>query len=151
MEESLHIREELCGPDSSKPPKVCTIWRCCGSRISISAPPAICRRAWRFVRAYLGPQDPDTIRTKFNLAWLAVTNGHSTTAEKQAAVPPMEEVLHFDPRENTSPNRYGFALIGLAMLRYDVESKPMHAAALVAEANRVLTENGDSESAPARR
>ena len=146
LEESLRIREQWCGPDTLETAEsLHDLATLRFANFDFSSTSDLLERALAIRLRYLGPQDPETIRTKFNLAWLAVTNGHSTKAEKQAAVPLMEEVLDFHRRENTSPNRYGFALIGLAMLRYDVESKPMHAAALVAEANRVLTENGDSD------
>ena len=93
----------------------------------------------------LGPDHPDTIRTKFNLAWLVVTNGHETRAEKARVVPLMEEVVRFHRRESDSPVRYAFALIGLGMLRYEVDQQPLQAAVLMADANRVLSKNGDSD------
>ncbi|HEY4310064.1 MAG TPA: tetratricopeptide repeat protein [Pirellulales bacterium] len=146
LERSLRIREELTGPDSLETAEsLHDLATLRFANFDFSATRNLLERALAIRLRRLGADDPDTIRTKFNLAWLAVTSGHSTTAEKQAALPLMEEVLQFHRRENVSPTRYGFALIGLAMLRYEVEAKPMHAAALLAEANQVLTENGGSD------
>ncbi|MES1213585.1 MAG: tetratricopeptide repeat protein, partial [Singulisphaera sp.] len=146
LEESLRIREMLSGPDSLETAEsLHDLAALRFANFDFSATRQLLARALAIRLSKLGPDDPDTIRTKFNVAWLAVTNGNSSEAEKRAALPLMEEVLHFHRRENASPTRYGFALIGLAMLRYDVEGKPMHAAALFAEANRVLSANGDSD------
>lgn len=146
LEESLRIREKLSGPNSlDTAESLHDLASLRFANFDFSATRELLERALAIRLRQLGPDDPDTIRTKFNLAWMAVTSGHSSAEEKLAAVPLMEEVVHFHQRERAYPMRYGFALIGLAMLRYEAEGKPMHAAALLAEANRVLSENGDSD------
>jgi len=146
LERSLAMREELCGPDSLETAEsLHDLASLRFANFDFSDTRQLLERARAIRVQQLGPQHPDTIRTKFNLAWLVITNGHSTTAQKEAALPLMEEVLQFHRRENASPTRYGFALIGLAMLRYELQDKPFHAASLVAEASRVLSQNGDSD------
>ncbi len=146
LEESLRIREQLCGPDSLETAEsLHDLAALRFANFDFSATRQLLERALAIRMRQLGPDDPDTMRTKFNLAWMAVTNGHSTEDEKRAAVSLMEEVVHFHRGEDAYSMRYGFALIGLAMLRYEVEGKSMHAAALLAEANSVLSENGDSD------
>jgi tetratricopeptide (TPR) repeat protein/tRNA A-37 threonylcarbamoyl transferase component Bud32 len=146
LEESLRIREQLSGPDSLETAEsLHDLASLRFANFDFSATRQLLERALAIRLRLLGPDNPDTIRTKFNLAWMAVTSGHSSAEEKLSAVPLMEEVVRFHQREHAYPMRYGFALIGLAMLRYEAEGKPMHAAALLAEANRVLSENGDSD------
>lgn len=146
LEDSLRIREQLSGPDSLETAEsLHDLATLRFANFDFSATRQLLERALAIRLRELGPDDPDTIRTKFNLAWMAVTNGHSSAEEKLAAVPLMEQVVRFHQREHAYPMRYGFALIGLGMLRYEVERKAMHAAALLAEANRVLSENGDSD------
>ena len=145
LERSLQIREELYGDDSLQTAEsLHNLATLRFASFDFDATKHLLRRALAIRAEQLGPQDPETIRTKFNLAWLIITNGHEAEAEKASALPLMEEVLQFHRRESDSPTRYAFALLGQAMLRYEVEKKPLEAAMLVADANRVLSRQGDS-------
>jgi tetratricopeptide (TPR) repeat protein len=148
LEESLRIREELCGEDSLETAEsLHNLATLRFANFDFSETKRLLKRALAIRSELLAPTHPDTIRTKFNLAWMVVTNGHETRAEKLRALPLMEEVLQFHRQRSDSPTQFAFALLGLAMLRYDVDNKPFEAAALVAEANRVLHKNGDSDIA----
>jgi tetratricopeptide (TPR) repeat protein/tRNA A-37 threonylcarbamoyl transferase component Bud32 len=148
LERSLQIREELYGDDSLEiAESLHDLASLRFTNFDFSATKQLLHRALAIRTERLGPQDPETIRTKFNLAWLIITNGHETEAEKALALPLMEEVLQYHRRESDSPTRYAFALLGLAMLRYEVEKKPFEAAMLVADANRVLSDQSDSQIA----
>ena len=148
LEQSLQIRQGLFGEDSlemAESQHDLAILRF--ANFDFSAAKQLLHKALAIRTATLGATHPDTIRTKFNLAWLIVTNGHEVPAAKAQAVPLMEEVLDFYRDHRESPTQYVFALLGLAMLRFDAQNKPLEAAALVAEADRLLRDNGDSDLA----
>ncbi|MBI2827574.1 MAG: tetratricopeptide repeat protein [Planctomycetia bacterium] len=148
LEQSLRLRERLHGEEHLETAEsLHDLASLRFANFDFTDTKRLLRRALAIRTKLLGPAHADTIRTKFNLAWLVVTNGHETEAEKAAALPLMEEVLEFHRRRSDSPTQYAFALIGLAMLRYEVDKKPLEAATLLAEANRVLSANGDSDIA----
>ena len=89
LEESLRIREELCGEDSLETAEsLHNLATLRFANFDFSETKLLLARALAIRTDLLGPSHPDTIRSKFNLAWLIITNGQESEAEKLLGTAP---------------------------------------------------------------
>ena len=146
LEESLRIREKLCGPDSLETAEsLHDLASLRFANFDFSATRRVIGAGPRYPPAAIGARrsgyDSHEVQPRLDGRYQWPQQRRRKAGGRSAD----GRGCPFSPAQRAYPMRYGFALIGLAMLRYEAEGKPMHAAALLAEANRVLSENGDSD------